>query len=98
MCEVRLVQNQGILIIPTANHLERIDGAIPNRPSRSDVKYDFALPSRPLREQFAFKWIKKTRESASDVENLFAQSRDEAIVGDIAERLVGWSFAFLKDP
>ena len=92
-----LVQNQGVLTIATTNHPERIDDAILNRPSRFDVKYDFALPSEPLRKQFAFKWIKKARNSASEVENLFARSDDEAIARDIAKRTEGWSFAFLKE-
>jgi AAA+ superfamily predicted ATPase len=92
-----LVQNQGVLTIATTNHPERIDDAILNRPSRFDVKYDFALPNQSLRKQFAFKWIKKSRKSASEVENLFARSDDEAIAGDIAKRTEGWSFAFLKE-
>jgi len=78
-----LVQNQGVLTIATTNHPERIDDAILNRPSRFDVKYNFALPSESLRKQFAFKWIKKTRDSASEVENLFVRSDDEAIAGDM---------------
>ena len=92
-----LVQNQGVLTIATTNHPERIDDAILNRPSRFDVKYDFTLPSEPLRKQFALKWIKKARNSASEVENLFARTDDEAIAGDIAKRTEGWSFAFLKE-
>ena len=92
-----LVQNQGVLTIATTNHPELIDDAILNRPSRFDVKYNFALPSEPLRKQFAFKWIKKARDSASEVENLFARSDDEAIAGDIAKKTEGWSFAFLKE-
>ena len=50
-----LVQNQGILAIATTNHPERTGDVILNRPSRFDVKYNFALPSEPLRKQFAFK-------------------------------------------
>ena len=50
-----------------------------------------------LPKQFAFKWIKKARDSANEVENLFARSDDEAIAGDIAKRTEGWSFAFLKE-
>ena len=92
-----LVQNQGVLTIATTNHPERIDDAILNRPSRFDVKYDFALPSEPLRKQFASKWIKKARNSANEVENLFARTDDDAIAGDIAKRTEGWSFAFLKE-
>ena len=92
-----LVQNQGVLTIATTNHPERIDDAILNRPSRFDVKYDFTLPKESLRKQFALKWIKKARESAIEVENLFARSDDEAIAGDIAKRTEGWSFAFLKE-
>jgi len=92
-----LVRNQGVLTIATTNHPERIDDAILNRPSRFDVKYDFALPNETLRKQFSFKWIKKARESTSEVENLFARTDDEAIAGDIAKRTEGWSFAFLKE-
>ena len=92
-----LAQNHGVLTIATTNHPERIDDAILNRPSRFDVKYDFALPSEFLRRRFALKWIKKARGSASEIENLFARSDDEAIAGDVAKRTEGWSFAFLKE-
>lgn len=45
-----LAQNDGILTIATTNHPERIDDAILNRPSRSDVKYHFDLPTHELRK------------------------------------------------
>lgn len=92
-------QNQGILTIATTNHPENIDDAILNRPSRFDVKYNFSLPNKELRKQFAIKWVRKLRafESDPDIGTLFERTEDADIAEDIAEQTEGWSFAFLKE-
>jgi AAA+ superfamily predicted ATPase len=39
-----LMQNRGVLTIATMNHLEHVDEAMVNCPSRPDIKCDFACP------------------------------------------------------
>ena len=41
-----LESNEGILMIGSTNHLNRLDSAITKRPSRFDRKYHFKLPVR----------------------------------------------------
>ncbi|OCH85846.1 P-loop containing nucleoside triphosphate hydrolase protein [Obba rivulosa] len=89
-----LAQNEGILTIATTNHPELIDDAILNRPSRFDVKYDFALPTTELRNEFATKWLTKVH--ALDTGIVFQKS-DGELAEAIAKKTDGWSFAFLKE-
>ncbi|KAI5120786.1 hypothetical protein M0805_002413 [Coniferiporia weirii] len=98
-----LSQNEGILTIATTNHPERIDDAILNRPSRFDVKYDFALPSESLRSAYALKWIQKINSLSMAAESSNGEARvrfdkDETeLASDVAKNTEGWSFAFLKE-
>lgn len=48
--------NNGLLVLATTNHPERIDPAIINRPSRFDRKYVFELPSETERLAFFTMW------------------------------------------
>ncbi|OCH87014.1 P-loop containing nucleoside triphosphate hydrolase protein [Obba rivulosa] len=89
-----LAQNEGILTIATTNHPELIDDAILNRPSRFDVKYDFALPTAELRNEFATKWLRKVY--ALDTGIVFQKSIEE-LASAIADKTNAWSFAFLKE-
>ncbi|KAH9945571.1 P-loop containing nucleoside triphosphate hydrolase protein [Amylocystis lapponica] len=91
-----LAQNEGILTIATTNHPERIDDAILNRPSRFDVKYNFALPTQELRKMFALKWLAKTHALGPDTGVSFEKSDEELAIA-VAEKTNEWSFAFLKD-
>ena len=90
--------NEGILTIASTNHPERIDDAILNRPSRFDVKYNFALPSLALRRTYAYKWIRKIVQNANQNKVVIEFSRTELELADeIANSTDGWSFAFLKE-
>ena len=86
-------RNDGIMIIATTNHPERIDDAILNRPSRFDVKYTFTLPTEVLRREFALKWVEKVRALDTGVSFDDPTATAEAV----AARTEGWSFAFLKE-
>lgn len=89
-------KNDGILTIATTNHAERIDDAILNRPSRFDVKYDYALPSRELRQAFTSKWLEKVTSLDAPASIIF-ESPHDIIAADVAEKTNGWSFAFMKE-
>ncbi|KAH8110598.1 P-loop containing nucleoside triphosphate hydrolase protein [Phellopilus nigrolimitatus] len=101
-----LGQNEGILTIATTNHPERIDDAILNRPSRFDVKYDFALPTEALRNAYALKWIRKIASLSTSAETqadsgsktTVTFEKDEMeLAEEVAKKTEGWSFAFLKE-
>lgn len=51
-----LSENEGILMVGSTNHLERLDPGISKRPSRFDRKYLFANPDESLRERYAEFW------------------------------------------
>lgn len=91
-------QNEGILTIATTNHPERIDDAILNRPSRFDVKYDFALPAALLRVEYILKWIQKTQQLVENAPwRVIFEEDVSALAQAVADKTDGWSFAFLKE-
>lgn len=93
-------QNEGILTIATSNHPERIDDAILNRPSRFDVKYDYALPDAELRSAFAMKWIRKVGglgAVAAGGRGISFHTTSANLAKQVATKTEGWSFAFLKE-
>lgn len=85
-----LESNDGILIICTTNHVEKLDGAITNRPSRFDRKYNFPLPNKDERVQYAEYWRGKLS-SRKDID--FTKEFVDTIA-DMTER---FSFAHLKE-
>ncbi|KAF2139487.1 uncharacterized protein K452DRAFT_320160 [Aplosporella prunicola CBS 121167] len=54
-----LESNDGILMIGSTNHLEKLDSAISNRPSRFDRKYYYKLPDHQMRSDYCQYWRKK---------------------------------------
>ncbi|KAF2206049.1 P-loop containing nucleoside triphosphate hydrolase protein [Delitschia confertaspora ATCC 74209] len=85
-----LESNDGILMIGSTNHLDRLDPAISKRPSRFDRKYHFKLPDEEQREAYAHYWRKKL------VGNRTMEFPDE-VAGLIAKVTEGFSFAYLKE-
>lgn len=102
MSNIRLTvleaNNEGILVIATTNHPERIDDAILNRPSRFDVKYEFSLPTESLRKRYSQGWINKINALANaDKHAIKFAKPDSELAEEIARHTEGWSFAFLKE-
>lgn len=85
-----LESNDGILMIGSTNHLERLDPGIKNRPSRFDRKYLFPEPNLAQRIQYCEYWRKKL-DSTEDVE--FPHKLCKAIA-DITD---GFSFAYIQE-
>ena len=85
-----LESNNGILMIGSTNHLERLDPGISKRPSRFDRKYFFPNPDEAQRVQYCRFWRKKL-DGSEDVE--FPAVLDKAIAG-ITE---GFSFAYMQE-
>jgi AAA+ superfamily predicted ATPase len=85
-----LESNDGILMIGSTNHLDRLDPAISKRPSRFDRKYHFKIPDSAEREAYADYWRKKL------LKNERLQFPEE-LCSYIAKLAEGFSFAYLKE-
>ena len=85
-----LEDNNGILMIGSTNHLERLDHGISKRPSRFDRKYHYKIPGQRERVLYCEYWKKKL-EKNSNVDF------DPAISEVVAKLTDGFSFAYLKE-
>ncbi|KAF6239297.1 hypothetical protein HO173_002559 [Letharia columbiana] len=85
-----LQNNDGIMMVGSTNHLERLDPGISKRPSRFDRKYLFPDPNMEERVKYCEFWRKKL-DSNEDVE--FPKALCEAIAG-ITQ---GFSFAYIQE-
>ncbi len=85
-----LESNDGILMIGSTNHLNKLDASIAKRPSRFDRKYKFNLPSEDERKLYAAYWRKKLLENET-------VEFPEEITDIIAKLTEGFSFAYLKE-
>ncbi|KAI1842098.1 hypothetical protein JX266_011749 [Neoarthrinium moseri] len=85
-----LESNDGILMIGSTNHLDQLDPAIRDRPSRFDRKYHYQLPSQSERASYAKYWQKKLEK------NPRTEFPDDAC-DVIAAMTDGFSFAYLKE-
>ncbi|KAF3932998.1 Spastin [Dactylellina cionopaga] len=61
-----LEDNNGILVIGTTNHLDRLDPGIIKRPSRFDRKYLFDNPEDPERVRYVEYWRNKLGDTPID--------------------------------
>ncbi|KAI1611568.1 vesicle-fusing ATPase [Exophiala viscosa] len=82
--------NDGIFMIGSTNHLDRLDPGIANRPSRFDRKFFFPNPSYDQRVQYCKYWQRKLSDN-KDVE--FPDEICEA-VAEITEK---FSFAYIQE-
>ncbi len=81
-------KNEGVLVVATTNHPDRLDPAIVDRPSRFDRKYHFDLPAVPERAAYLRWWNGLLEEPLR---------LTEAGVASVAESTDGFSFAYLKE-
>jgi hypothetical protein len=84
-----LESNDGILMIASTNHLERLDSGISKRPSRFDRKYHFDLPSEADRVRYCEYWRAKLSTSKVNF--------DPEMTEIIARMTEGFSYAYLKE-
>jgi SpoVK/Ycf46/Vps4 family AAA+-type ATPase len=100
-----LESNEGILMIGSTNHLDRLDAAITKRPSRFDRKYHFRLPDEAERAAYCRYWSQKftgpidTGAGAGAGAGGIAAEVDfvEDLCPLIAKMTEGFSFAYLKE-
>ncbi|KAF9464375.1 P-loop containing nucleoside triphosphate hydrolase protein [Collybia nuda] len=82
--------NDGLLIIGTTNHFDRLDPGLSTRPSRFDRKYKFDDPDREERALYAKYWQNKLKDNKKI-------SFPDHLVNEIAEATERFSFAYLKE-
>jgi len=85
-----LKSNDGILMVGSTNHLDRLDPGIAKRPSRFDRKYYFPNPDYDQRMQYAKFWQGKLKD------NKDLDFPDE-LCGKIAEITPKFSFAYMQE-
>jgi transitional endoplasmic reticulum ATPase len=85
-----LKSNDGILMVGSTNHLDRLDPGISKRPSRFDRKYYFPDPSYDQRVQYAHFWQGKLKD------NKHLDFPDK-LCGKIAEITDKFSFAYMQE-
>jgi transitional endoplasmic reticulum ATPase len=85
-----LESNDGILMIGSTNHFEKLDPAISKRPSRFDRKYHFKLPSEEERAAYAHYWRRKL----IDTDIVYFPGE---LCPIIAKLTAGFSFAYMKE-
>ncbi|KAL4076151.1 P-loop containing nucleoside triphosphate hydrolase protein [Scleroderma citrinum] len=82
--------NDGLLVIGTTNHFEKLDPSLSNRPSRFDRKYHFDNPDQEERALYAKYWQNKLKDNEE-----IPFSND--LVEEIASITAGFSFSHLKE-
>ncbi|HWD42095.1 MAG TPA: ATP-binding protein [Fimbriimonas sp.] len=80
--------NEGLLVIATTNHLNKLDAALSNRPSRFDRKYEFKNPDDAERTTFLRSRFDRLDE---------AMRPSEAVLASTVEATNGFSGAMLQE-
>ena len=88
-----LQSNDGILMVGSTNHLERLDPGISKRPSRFDRKYLFPEPDFEQRVQYCAFWRNKLSKGDNDDMVEFPKIMEQAI----ARITQGFSFAYIQE-
>lgn len=87
-----LQSNDGILMVGSTNHLERLDPGIAKRPSRFDRKFCFPNPNLDQRVKYCHIWQAKLKK-AGDADVEFP---DHLCIA-IARITGGFSFAYIQE-
>ena len=83
-------ENNGLLIIGSTNHIERLDTSITKRPSRFDRKFHFKTPSEHERRLYCQYWQSKLQ-SNQDIDFTYE------VCQAVAAATEGFTFAYLKE-
>ncbi|KAJ7129496.1 P-loop containing nucleoside triphosphate hydrolase protein [Mycena epipterygia] len=82
--------NDGLLVVSTTNHFDRLDPGLSTRPSRFDRKYLFDDPDREERALYVKYWQEK-------LQNNDAIDFPDTLVDEVADQTDKFSFAYLKE-
>ena len=94
-------KNEGLIVLATTNHPERIDGVIIDRPSRFDRKYHFELPDEDQRRLFLQQWqsqLSDKTEWTDEVVALLATDTKDFSYAYLKELVVSSLLAWLDEP
>ena len=83
-------ENNGLLIIGSTNHIDRLDTSITKRPSRFDRKFHFKTPSEHERRLYCQYWQSKLQ-SNPDIDFTYE------VCQAVAAATEGFTFAYLKE-
>jgi transitional endoplasmic reticulum ATPase len=83
-------ENNGLLIIGSTNHIDRLDTSITKRPSRFDRKFHFKAPSEQERRLYCQYWQLKL-ESNPDIDFTYE------VCQAVAAATEAFTFAYLKE-
>ncbi|KAI4185063.1 MAG: hypothetical protein LQ348_004430 [Seirophora lacunosa] len=86
-----LENNDGIFMVASTNHLDKVDKGLSSRPSRFDRKYLFPLPSEEERTLYCQYWRRRLKERKVDIEFPMKICPAAALITD------GFSFAYLQE-
>ncbi len=93
--------NEGVLILASSNHPERIDEALLKRPSRFDRVFHIALPALAERHEYVSRLLERFTPSVAGEEPEAASNRDAAFREDLAQKVAkasrGFTPAYLKE-
>jgi hypothetical protein len=76
--------NEGIVVIASTNHPEKLDAAILDRPSRFDRKYHFTLPALSERRAYLDHWNQMIRELAALLREQLQTTQQESAISAAA--------------
>ncbi|KAI5124956.1 hypothetical protein M0805_007383 [Coniferiporia weirii] len=82
--------NDGLLLIATTNHFDRLDPGLSMRPSRFDRKYFFEDPDRDERMLYVKYWQTKLKDNDK-------VDFPDSLAGEVSDLTHGFSFAYLKE-
>lgn len=85
-----LSENEGILMVGSTNHLERLDPGIAKRPSRFDRKYLFPDPAMKERKRYCQYWQKKLKDNDE-------VKFPDKLLEPIASLMDKFSFAYMQE-
>lgn len=85
-----LSENEGILMVGSTNHLDKLDPGIAKRPSRFDRKYLFPDPDEEGRRRYCQYWQRKLGDN-DDVDF------PDKLLTPMAKLMDGFSFAYMQE-
>jgi len=82
--------NDGLLVVASTNHIDKLDPGLSSRPSRFDRRYLFDDPDYQARVLYTKYWQEKLKDNDE-------LSFPDSLAQEVADLTEGFSFAYLKE-